>query len=218
MRFDGVFNVEADRSQLQMEVSSAAAPQVSMINPLVAVQDGLTMYMSSPAFSAGLPVGKSWIKIDASEFVAEAPEAPASMSSMDARVVLEQLELAGGGRIVGRESVRGFRTTHYTVTIDAAAQAAQLREAGNELAADVVESQGGASSVDVWIDGRGLVRRTALVVPFELTGGPGATMSMTMDFFGFGIEPEIEVPGDDAAFDVTELSKDALEATLEQSG
>ena len=54
-------------------------------------------------------------------------------------------------------------------------------------------------------------------MPFELTGGPGATMSMTMDFFGFGIEPEIEVPDDDAAFDVTELSKDALETTLEQS-
>ena len=82
----------------------------------------------------------------------------------------------------------------------------------------MVESQGGPVSVEVWIDRAGLVRRTAMTVPFELMGGPGASMSMTMDFFNFGIEPEIEIPADEAVFDATELGKEVLEATLEQSG
>ena len=219
MSFGGVYDAAAERTQMRMQVQSAAAPQAALMNPLTAVQDGLTMYMSSPAFANGLPDGKSWMKLDLSEFVPETTEAPASASSMDADAVLEQLELVGDdARIVGRETVRGAKTIRYAATIDPALQAQQLQDAGNDLAADVVESQGGPVSVEVWIDRAGLVRRTAMTVPFELMGGPGASMSMTMDFFDFGIEPEIEIPADEAVFDATELGKEVLEATLEQSG
>jgi hypothetical protein len=214
MSFGGVYDAEG-RSRMRMEVQSVAAPQAAaMMNPLVAVQDGLTMYMSSPAFAAGLPDGASWMKLDMSEFLGEG-EAPAAVNSMDARAVLGQLEMVSNdARTVDTERVRGAVTTHYAATIDPELQAEQLRDAGQELGAELIENQGGAASVEVWVDRDGLVRRTAMTIPFELLGGPGAQMSMTMDFFGFGATPEIEVPPEEATFDATELGRQVLEEAL----
>ena len=95
-------------------------------------------------------------------------------------------------------------------------QAEQLRDAGNELGAELVEKEGGASQVDVWIDRRGLVRRTAMTVPYELVGGPGSTMGLTMDFYDFGASPDIEIPADEAVFDATDIGTEALESALDQ--
>jgi hypothetical protein len=78
----------------------------------------------------------------------------------------------------------------------------------------MIEEQGGGSHVEVWIDRKGLVRRTAMSVPYELVGGSGASVVLTMDFYDFGVTPEIEIPPDDAAFDATELSKEMLEQEL----
>jgi hypothetical protein len=172
------------------------------------------MYMSSPAFAAGLPDGASWMKLDMSEFLGE-QEGPAGVSSMDARAVLGQLQMVSDdARTVGIERVRGVITTHYAATIDPGLQAEQLREAGQELGAELIERQGGAASVGVWVDRDGLVRRTTMTIPFGLVGGPGAQVSMTMDFFGFGAVPDIEVPPEDATFDATELGRQVLEDTL----
>jgi hypothetical protein len=137
---------------------------------------------------------------------------------MDARAVLGQLKMVSDdARVVGTEQVRGVTTTHYTATIDPELQAEQLREAGQELGAEVIERQGGAASVGVWVDRDGLVRRTTMTIPFGLVGGPGAQMSMTMDFFGFGATPEIEVPPEEATFDATELGQQLLEDALGES-
>jgi hypothetical protein len=217
MSFSGTY--DEGRSQLRMDFQTPAAPQVAaMMNPLTAVQDGLTMYMSSPVFSGQLPDGASWLKMDLSEFVAEPSGGPSSFGSVDARAVLGQLEkVSGDARIVGKERVRGVICTRYGATIDPQLQAEQLRDAGNDLAAELIERQAGGSSVDVWVDRKGLVRRTAMAVPFALPGGPAGQMSMTIDLFGFGAVPEIEVPPEDATFDATELGREMLEETLGQS-
>ena len=59
MSFGGVYDGAAERTQMRMQVQSAAAPQAALMNPLTAVQDGLTMYMSSPAFSTGCPTARA---------------------------------------------------------------------------------------------------------------------------------------------------------------
>jgi hypothetical protein len=153
------------------------------------------------------------MKLDMTEFVPE-PEGP-PVSSVDARSMLASLEtVSDDARRVGAEKVRGVATTRYVATLDAALQAEQLREAGQELGADLVERQGGDASVGVWVDRDGLIRRIAMTVPFELMGGPGAEMTMTIDLFAFGAAPEIDLPPEEASYDATELSRDALEDAL----
>jgi hypothetical protein len=42
-------------------------------------------------------------------------------------------------------------------------------------------------------------------VPYNDVGGSGAQMAMTIDFFDYGVEPDIEPPSDDETFDATEM-------------
>lgn len=215
MRFRGVYNVKADRSRIRMETQIPAAPQVAQIlNPFVAIQDGLTIYMSAPAFAGELPFGKEWLRLDLPELEG-AEAAPLEVESMDPRQILAELELVSDdARRVGRERIGGVVTTHYNAALDPQLLAEQAREAGDDLGAEVLEKEQRASIVDVWVDRRGLVRRTAMAIPFELLGGPGAAMTMTTDFHDFGVEPEIHVPPEPSAFDGTELGREALEDTL----
>ena len=212
MSFEGAYNTETGRSTMRMQTTSPGAPQVAAaMNPLVAVQDGLTMYMSSPAFSTMLPSGKRWMKIDVSEFGAE--PLSGQVESVDAKAILDQLASVGDEpQTVGREKVRGVATTHYTATLDPGLQAEQLRESGNDLAADLLESQDQTATVDVWIDGEGLVRRTSMATAMQLTGTAGASMTMTMDFHDFGAAPKISVPAEVDTFDATSLALQGLES------
>jgi hypothetical protein len=215
MSFEGAYNTETNRSEMRMETTTPGAPLIAAgMNPMVAVQDGLTMYMSSPAFSTMLPSGKRWMKIEVSEFGAE--PLSGQVDAVDARAILSQLESVGGNpQAVGREKVRGVGTTHYTAELDPALPAEQLREAGNDLAADVLEGQDELATVDVWIDREGLIRRTAMQTAFQLPGQAGGSMSMTIDFYDFGAAPKISVPADTAAFDVTSLALEGLQSAAQ---
>jgi hypothetical protein len=211
MRFTGEFNGATERTIMRMDVTSnVASPVAQQLSPIVGIQDGLTTYMSVPLLAGQLPDDKSWMKLDLSEVVSE--EVP--QSGTDARALLRQLEAVGDAAEVGTERVRGVRTTRYRVTVDPEAQAEQLREAGDDLAADLIEQNGGTSYNDVWVDRRGYVRRLTTTVPFELVGGSGSQMSMTMDFFDFGVAPQIDLPPEDDTFDATELAIEGLEAEL----
>lgn len=212
MTFEGAYNAEAERSFLRMEAATPGMPGVAAaMNPLVAIQDGTAMYMSSPAFSGALPPGKSWMKIDVSEFGGE--PLSGQVDSVDARAVLDQLAtVSDNPRAVGRERVRGVSTTHYTATLDPKLQAEQLRESGNELAAEVIEGLDELSTVDVWIDRQGLIRRTVTTTALQISGEAGLSMSVTMDFYGFGATPEVSVPSEVETYDATGLALQALES------
>lgn len=210
MSFTGEYNGASDRSTMRMETEAPGLPAAAeAMNPMIGVQDGLTIYMSAPAFAAGLPDGKSWMKIDYSEFAEGQP------SATDARGMLEQLRAVGEARKLGRERVRGTSTIHYAATLDPELQAEQARDMGDELSAEVIETQGGTTAVDVWVDDRDLIRRLAMTVPFDLVAGEGAEMRMTVDYFDFGIEPQIDLPPEDDVFDATKLGRSLLESTLD---
>jgi hypothetical protein len=212
MSFEGAYNTETERSTMRMKTTSPGAPQfAAAMNPLVAVQDGLTMYMSSPAFSTMLPSGKRWMKIDVSEFAGE--QLSGQVEAVDAQAILDQLAAVGSEpQTVGNEKVRGVATTHYTATLDPGLQADQLRESGNDLAADLLESQDQTATVDVWIDREGLVRRTSMATAMQLPGAAGAGMTMTMDFYDFDAAPKIGVPAEADAFDATSLALQGLQS------
>jgi hypothetical protein len=213
MRFSGEFSGVDDVSTMQADLqTNVASPAVDQLSPMVVVQDGLTMYMTAPIFAGQLPDGKSWMKLDLSEIVS-LPEEQAG--TPDARAMLEQLQAAGDVTEVGKERIRGVKATRYNTTVDSAQAAAEARAQGDDLAAQIIEQSPGISTSDVWVDRRGYVIRMATEVPFSMAGGAGAQMSMTMDFHDFGIEPRIDIPADDEAFDATDLALEGIEAELD---
>ena len=56
--------------------------------------------------------------------------------------------------------------------------------------------------VDVWIDGRHLVRRAAMTLTLTLPGGQSMQESMTMDFTHYGPQPRPTPPPSDQVQDL----------------
>jgi hypothetical protein len=173
------------------------------------VQDGTQAYMRSSSFGT-LPDGKEWMGIDYSlgdELDVSAP------TNGDVTGELALLELASGDvEKLGKEKVRGVSTTRYRASISVAENAKRLREMGGQEAAELIEKEGAPLQVEAWIDAKELVRRMRLILskPGEEVEGP-ITTDITIDFFDFGFEPEIDVPDSDEVFDTTSLVQERLD-------
>jgi hypothetical protein len=199
-----VFDADG-RSRMVMTV-----PQVNGDDPvkMEVVTDGAVMYMRSSQFGS-LPDGSGWMALDLASF-GEEPDAPLPASG-DAKGELALLEaVTGKVQKLGKEDVRGVPTTRYRGTVDASENAERLREEGAEDLASGVE-EGDPLQVEAWIDAKGLVRRMRFVHSQPEEKGKGSTtMDMTMDFFDFGITPEIDVPDQDEVFDATAQTREKL--------
>ncbi|HET7416235.1 MAG TPA: hypothetical protein VFJ61_01210 [Solirubrobacterales bacterium] len=174
------------------------------------VQDGTEMYMSSSSFGT-LPQGRKWMGLDLA-LGADLEEA-APPATVDARGELALLEEATGGvQELGKADVRGVPTTRYRGRIDVSESAARLRELGADDTASVVEDRGAPVQLEAWIDGKGLVRRMRIVQAKAREEGEEPTVTkMQIDFFDFGLEPEIDVPDSDEVFDATSLVREQVD-------
>ena len=185
------------------------------------VLDGLVMYMRAPIFKAATG-GKEWVKFDMQRIQRAAGTAmPGDDLYSDPSQMVDQLRAVSGDvERVGRETVRGVRTTHYRATVDLRrypklappARRAQARRAVERLIDLTGESK---MPQEVWIDGRRRIRRCKFDVEMKLANLPGRPtmrMQMTEDLFAFGTPVSIEVPSDDDAKDVTELGVRSLPA------
>lgn len=174
------------------------------------VSDGATVYMRSSMFGS-LPDGSEWMSLDLAS-AAGLDRDTMLPSEGDAKGELELLEETSGVRKVGMENVNGVPTIHYRGIVSASEAADRLREEGaDEDFASRIEEENSAIRVEAWIDAGELVRRMRIVqrTPGDDGEGP-TTMDMRMDFFDFGIDPEIEAPDSDEVFDATDLAKEEL--------
>jgi hypothetical protein len=210
----GVFNGQTERSEMTMSASASGVPGIEAFE-ITAVGDGFDVYLRSPLLTAGLPGGKSWMLIR-NRVGSEAAD-QAGVTGGDPREQLRYLRsVSDAVTLVGRASIRGVPTRHYAATIDLEGEVERLRDEDADEVADALEKSLDAlgsseQDIEVWIDRKGLVRRMGTSIPFELFT-EGARMSMTMDFFDFGIRPRIDLPPGDQVFDATELAEEALKS------
>jgi hypothetical protein len=172
------------------------------------IGEGTTMYMHSSEFGS-LPDGRKWMGLDLS--LGEESDSPIPLNA-DAQEQLGLLAATTGGvQRLGREKVRGVPTTHYRGAIGVTEQAERLGELSAEELAERTEEEGAPLRVEVWVDAHDLVRRmrVAQTQP-QIDGNGTANMDMTMDFFDFGLEPQIDVPDSDEVFDATALAEEEL--------
>jgi len=155
-----------------------------------AISDGTTMYMHSSQFGS-LPDGAKWMTLDFSHGDDD-QETPVP-ASVDAKGELAFLEAVSDDvQKLGKTNVRGIETTHYRGSMDPA------------------DGKGSPFDVEAWIDAEGLMRRMRIVHSEPSDKGDGTTtIDMRMDFFDFGLEPEIEVPDSSEVFDATAMAEAA---------
>jgi hypothetical protein len=175
------------------------------------VDDG-DLYLRSPQLSEALGNTGGWLLMR-SEVFGDLLQGDAGGAGMSGSPTQQLDALKDASYEVaerGQERVDGVMTTHYSALLDLDKIADQLKSEVSGDFADAIEretKQVSAASVDVWIDGDGLLRRE---VSSSSMGSMG-TFVMTMDFSHYGVRPQIRVPPGSEVTDVTSLMQQALD-------
>jgi hypothetical protein len=173
------------------------------------VFDGDTAYVRSPLFDLFTGASGGWISMSMEELGADASQL--GVGGSDPSALLEGLRGIGGDpQPVGTEDVRGVPTTHYEASMSLSDALANVPEDQQDEVKASLEQLGDVESaeipVDVWIDEDSLPRRMQMDMGAlfgGLGGGEDTTMTITLEFFGYGEPVDIEVPSGD---EVTPLS------------
>jgi hypothetical protein len=188
----GVFNTETERSRLTLDLDGPATGSIH----LVQITDGDSEYTGGDTVAAELPPGKQWVRTEKGS--AQEGETP-----LDTDDSLKMLSSSGEVKLIGHESIDGKTTKHYRGEISLVDFVEYLREHGKDEVADAYERVESVAptqiSAECWVDGKNLLRRLRIVMPMPgKVGQPPLTVDMRMDFFAYGVHPDIQVPDPDS--------------------
>ena len=170
---------------------------------------GDTLYMRGGALSMLGAGGGKWMKIsfgkvgdvsgiDIKSMMTQATQA-------DPRQQIQALLAAGNVESVGKETVDGVSTTHYTGDLDVAALAgaAQLDDATKDELKKSYDAAGMKDThLDVWVDDDFQARRF-----MSTSETPMGDVKMTMNFTDYGKTVDIAAPAPEDVVDMSSLAK-----------
>jgi hypothetical protein len=200
--FDGSFDFKNRAGEYSVDAASIGLQGSGKVRTLVA---GGVLYLSLDTLEGGDPsstadlAGKKWLKLDPQVFGGEG-----QIGQSDPNGGLDALRGAKGDvKRVGSEKVRGTSTTRYRVAIDAE-QA--VNSAPEEQRAEVRNSIGALGSrtipADVWVDGKGRLRKVRLRVAASSSNTKG---SVAFEYFDLGARVNVEAPPASEVVDFQEL-------------
>ena len=129
----------------------------------------------------------------------------------DAKAQLRLLAAVNGEvEVVGEEDVRGVQTTQYRGTVDLGHYIAVLgREGRNDEAQRyerLTKLMPSKTAVEAWISDDGLLRRMRVLMSVsDAPSRSSISMDIRIDFFDFGISPNVHLPAAGEVFNVTPL-------------
>ena len=153
---------------------------------------GSTMYMESSVFFGNEPVSelkkpKPWFKLDRADEDVTLDTLLFPFPFIEPGRLLAGFQgVSGAVESLGEETVRGVPTSRYRLTLDLARliETAPARDRA-KLRKELEQRQAKTEPVEVSIDDAGLARRLRFVVDSD---------PVTIDFFDFGIEVDVEAP------------------------
>jgi hypothetical protein len=194
----GVFNTRRSRSgQLHMTVSLNG-----LTEPIDSVIAGNDLYMRSPLFSQlNLSGGKAWVKVDLGELAKERGVDLSNLVSTSPTPATALSYLRGADRVeqVGSDAIDGVDTTHYKATVDLERAAARNMGETRRALQRVIHSLGMKKvPVDVWVDGKGYVRK----VGYAQRVAQGRSVRIVMNLHDFGPPVPVKPPPADSVVDL----------------
>jgi hypothetical protein len=166
----------------------------------------VVMYMNMGALTAGLPNGKSWIRLDL-EQVGNALGIDFSKlmgqgATQNPLQSLETIKDSGDFAEVGTEELNGAKTTHYHGTVDLL-KAAKSRGLDPGAVQKLIDAGAPAEyPIDVWVDESGYIVQYRMAIDQKVKGVPSSTI-MTMGMSDFGTPVDVTAPPAGDVFDVT---------------
>jgi hypothetical protein len=211
IRGRGVMNGETNRASIAMNATGSTTGGVQGFTLQEVVDDG-DIYFSSPELGAAFGGSAKWMLMR-SEVFGDLLQGNASGAGMSASPT-QQLDALKDASYqvaeVGHEQLNGAATTHYRALLDIDKLTDELKSEVSGDFGDLIEQsmdEVSGATVDVWIDGNGLLRRETSTSTIASLG----SFTMTMDFSQYGIHPDIEVPPSSEVYDVTPVMERALD-------
>jgi hypothetical protein len=173
------------------------------------IMAGKVIYVGGDMFGGKLPDGKHWLKVDLRQAAAQQGidlDALGNQSTQDPSAALEYLEGAGRSRKVGAETINGTQTTRYHVDVDLRKVAAKSDDPNAKSSVEKLIKTVGRSTIpiDVWVDGKHLVRREKLDYDMNIQGQT-ASFDMTIDLTRFNQRVEAQPPSDGDTIDFQDI-------------
>lgn len=216
----GAMDLTGKRATMTMQLPQVGSVEVRMV--------GHVMYMRLPAAMQTMAHGKQWMSIDLDALLKQQTGATLSqlqgLSGQDPAQFMTLLQgVSNDVRKVGTEDVRGVSTTHYKVTLDLDKALARISDPATRDSVRQMYDKLGLRTIpaDVWVDGDGLPRRVAMTMSGLAkgqTGGSGAAMDMTMDFYDYGTSVDVSAPPADQTTDLTGAIGGAASGAISGSG
>jgi hypothetical protein len=198
--FDGAFDFGQRAGEYSATLAAFGVPSNEKVRGLVldgAIYLGFDALRGLPGFES-TPPDKEWLKLT------PAILGVSEIAQRDPGVSLDALRGAKGEvKRVGRENVRGVRTTHYRVTVDLDQAIANAPE---DQRSRVQDSAGALGSdtlpADVWIDTKGRLRKMKLRLEGTSVSNPG---SVAFEFFELGAPFTVTRPAPNEVIDFAEI-------------
>ena len=162
------------------------------------------MRSSAIAGAARRTGGKAWIYVDMNKALG-ALGAGSLPSTVNPSQFLDYLKTTGATPTrVGPVAINGVPTTEYRAVIDLDHYAQQYHVATKSISS--LESAMGTHSmpVEAWIDSENRVRRIHIAFP-ECVAGSKLQFSMTIGIYGFGTQPQVQIPSRSEVYNLTPL-------------
>lgn len=173
----GDFDNKQHVGSLHVDLSAAG-----ISTSIDAVLSDTDMYLRSPLFSALLPAGKSWLKLDLKKAGAAQGLNLSSLLPQDPTQSLAALQSLKAAAKVGAEEVGGVSTTRYRARIDP-----------SKLPAAAAGNPASPGTYDAWIGGDGYVYRVRTHMATG-SGNAKSIVTLTVDLSDFGKTVKVTVP------------------------
>jgi len=200
--FDGSLDFKSRAAEYSVDAAAIGLQGTGKVRTVVA---GGVLYLSRDAVGGIDPssspdlAGKKWLKLDPKVF-----GGGGQIGQSDPNGSLDALRgVKGDVKRVGSEKVRGTNTTRYRVTIDADQAVNSAPEAQRDEVRNSIGTLGSKTiPADVWIDGKGRLRKVRLHVAASTTTTKG---SVGFEYFALGAHVNVEAPPANEVVDFQDL-------------
>jgi hypothetical protein len=182
-------------SSVKLTLRQRVGAELVTIDAVLLTEDGSqVMYMRSPVFTAQMPPGKSWLRVDLTKQAAGmGVDLGSVFNSAETFAPLEHGVVSV--KRLGRQPVAGAPAPHYRAVIDVKRAARAVPAYGKQVAR-VERATGvtlGRSPYDVWVGGDGRIRRMQFTAP-TVAGGVRGTSTQTITFLSYNQPVTISAP------------------------
>jgi hypothetical protein len=172
--------------------------------PMIFSQLNLWMRSAAIAGAARRTGGKAWIYVDMTKALG-AVGVGSLPSTVNPSQFLSYLNTVGAAPTrVGSLAIHGVQTTEYRAVVNLDRYGQQNHVPAKTIASLESAMGGHTLPVEVWVDTQHRVRRIHVAFP-ECVEGSKLQFSMTMGIYGFGPQPQVQIPSRSSVYNLTPL-------------